>query len=333
VCGLSVRTLTPAVYLLTVAVCGAQRGPQLPDNHSQVNQVSVHGEVTVDGGRLDENDLSVELVSQDHRFVSRTQVALSGDFDLQNVEPGDYQLRVLDSGRQVIQTEYVAVSETENTFSIRLPERKQAERPATGVVSLSQLKRKIPPKALKEFNKSVSAHQAGDDQKSIEHLNKALELYPDFAEAQSNLGIRYLKLQQYQVATRHFRKAVELLPTCGPAFTNLSVGLFEMDQYPEAQAAARQALKLDGTDDKARMILGLSLAAAGTNPDEALKDLRGVETRFPRVRLAIADLLVQRGDPHDAAAELKQYLTAGDVHNRDQVETWIARIEQGLPPR
>ena len=330
VCGRSVRAMTPAVLLWTAAVCAAQKAPQFTDYHYGMNQVDVRGEVSSEGDR-EESGLTIELVSSERRLAGRAQVGLSGDFDVQNVEPGDYELRVLDSRQQVIRSEFVTVSENENNFSVRLPEQPLSKQPVRGTVSLSQLKRKIPPKALKEFRKAEASHAAGNDQQSIEHLDRALELYPDFAEAHSNLGIRYLRLRQYPQAVEHLRKAVELAPACGPAFTNLSAALFELREYPDAEQAARQALRLNGADDKARMLLGLSLASGGGKDEEALRQLKAVATEFPRVRLAIADLLVQQGHPRKAAVELKEYLTAGKVDNRGEVETWINRLEQGLP--
>lgn len=301
------------------------------NSNDGADAVSVHGEI-IAADRWIDSGLSVELVGRGHESAGRhAQVGLDGRFEVQNVDPGDYELRVLNGQQQVIQSEYIVVGENQNDFTIRLAEAPAGQRPISGMISLAELQRKTPSKAVKEFKKSEEAHADGDDRKSIAHLTKALEIYPDFAEAHNNLGIRYLKLREYPQALEQFRKAVSLAPSCGPAFTNLGAVFFEMKRLPEAEMAARQALRFDGTDDKARMILGLTLSVLGKG-DEALRQLKAVAPSFPRLRLAIADMLVQQGHPRKAAGELKEYLAVAKVNNRSEVEGWIGRLEQGLPP-
>ena len=58
----------------------------------------------------------------------------------------------------------------------------------------------IPPKAAKEMERSQKAFQAGDLRTSTEHLEKAVQIYPNFLQAHNLLGTRYLRLGNYENA-------------------------------------------------------------------------------------------------------------------------------------
>jgi len=53
-------------------------------------------------------------------------------------------------------------------------------------VPVSQLR--IPSKAVKEFERSLKSFQAGDVHTSAGHLEKAVQIYPDFFQAQQFAG-------------------------------------------------------------------------------------------------------------------------------------------------
>ncbi|MGE5648085.1 MAG: tetratricopeptide repeat protein [Acidobacteriota bacterium] len=310
------RSTLLAAALIALAALGRAQEPGRPSGY-------LSGEVISDGGRFDPG-LTIELTGQDHWPARRASVSLSGDFQMEDIAPGDYELQVLAGDRQVIQHQLIHISPAGNTVIVRLPEIKQ-ERPPSGTVSVEQLQRKIPSKAVKEVKK---AQQSDQPDQAIEHLKKAIEIEPDYAEAHNNLGVQYLKQNQLDPAREQFEKAVELAPSLSPALCNLSVVLYNQGRIPEAERSAREALKDDVTNVRARMMLGLTLLAQNKQRDEAIGYIRAAEQEFPNVRIAAAELFARQGYKKQAAEELKGYLASAPADKRAQIEAWIAELDR-----
>src|SRR5215467_8635992 len=79
-----------------------------------------------------------------------------------------------------------------------------------GTVSSRELL--IPPKALKELQRSQDALVSGDVRSSALHLEKALHIYPAYLEGHNDLGSRYFALGEYQKAAAEFQQAIDIDP-------------------------------------------------------------------------------------------------------------------------
>lgn len=203
----------------------------------------------------------------------------------------------------------------------------QAHMPRLGeTISIRDLR--IPPKAVKELQRSQSALQSGDARSSARHLEKALQIYPQSLEAHNNLGARYIELQEYEKAAVEFQRAIEIDPRLMQPFNNLSVAFFLLQRYPDAEAAARRALEIDPRHPTSRYMLGCILATEKRNPQEATELLRQTEHDFPDSRLLLAQILIRRGAVEEAVNELRAYLAVPGAEKKQNVERWLARLTQ-----
>jgi len=199
--------------------------------------------------------------------------------------------------------------------------------PKTGeTVSMRELS--IPPKAVKELQRSQTAFSSGDIRSSALHLEKALKIYPRSLEAHNNLGSRYIDLREYEKAAVEFQKAIEIDPRVMQPFNNLSVAFFLLQRYPEAEAAARRALDLDPHNSTSCYMVGAILATEKRNPLEAMDMLRQTRGEFPDSRLLLAEILIRRGAIDEAKSELRDYLAVPGAEKKQSVERWLARITQ-----
>ena len=187
----------------------------------------------------------------------------------------------------------------------------------------------IPPRAMKELQRSQSAFLSGDIRSSARHLERALQIYPHYLEAHNNLGSRYIELRQYEKAATEFQKAIDLDPQVTQPFNNLSVALFLLQRYPDAESAARRALDLEPHNSTAQYMLGCVLATEKRNPSEAMELLRQTEVEFPDARLLRAQVLLRQGAVNEAENELHEYLKVPGVEKKQKVECWLARLEHG----
>ena len=196
--------------------------------------------------------------------------------------------------------------------------------PPAGFISAAQLV--IPPKALKEAERSQKAFEAGDIRTSAEHLEKAVLIYPPFLQAHNVLGTRYLRMGEYNKGLNEFQKALSLDPKLPQTYHNLSTALYFLQRYPDAETCARRALKLDPLLLSSRYMLGRILFAEQQNTPEAVELLRQSAEKFPNARLYLARIAQQNGDAHQAVSQLQEYLKAPNAEDRHRASCWLAQL-------
>lgn len=240
-------------------------------------------------------------------------------------------MRILNLQRSVIQRDFRSLRENFGPLIVRLPARND-KRPISGVVSAKRLRHPVPSKALREFARAENAFQKGDVQESCEHLEKAIQIYPDYMEAHNNLGARRMRRGDSEGAATEFQKAAELDPAAVLANTNLALALLNLKRNREAEAAARRALQIDPAFLPARYALGLSSAAQDDCSLEAVGNLQKAAEQYPQARLAAARMLVCRGQTGEAADQLRAYLASPKAENTQTVTSWLGRL-QGVAPQ
>jgi tetratricopeptide (TPR) repeat protein len=193
-------------------------------------------------------------------------------------------------------------------------------------ISLGELR--IPPKAIKEIQRSQTALRSGDVRSSAAHLERALQIYPHSLEVHNNLGSRYIELHEYEKAAAEFHKAIDIDPRIMQPFNNLSVAFFLLQRYPDAETAARRALDLDPHNPTSRYMLGCILAMEKRNSLEAIEMLRQTKREFPDSRLLLTEILLRRGSISEAENELRDYLAVPGAEKKQNVERWLARLTQ-----
>jgi len=194
-------------------------------------------------------------------------------------------------------------------------------------VPVSQLR--IPSKALKELERSQKAFQSGDVHTSVEHLQKALHIYPDFVQAHNELGLRFVQLREYQKALAEHETALALDPRNAQTHQQLSFALLLLNRNKEAEAEARQALDLDSQLVASRYVLGRAIVSQGSATPEALDMLRQSEAKFPNASLVLAQVYFNFGQPDQVIASLRHYLRAPlDADNKQKAECWVAQLSQ-----
>ena len=224
-----------------------------------------------------------------------------------------------------------ACAQTEQTPSSLLPNDRSRLPQLGETVSLRDLR--IPPKAVKELQRSQDALKSGDVVSSARHLEKALQIYPDCLEAHNNLGARYIDLQEYEKAAAEFQRAIAIDPRVPQPWNNLSVAFFLQQRYRDAEAAARRALNVAPQLPMARYMLGAILATERRNPEEAMELLRQTKSEFPDARLLLAEILLRRGAVGEAEEELRGYLALPGLPKRQNVERWLARLTRTSAPK
>ena len=256
----------------------------------------------------------------------RTPVSTAGSFEFVGLSEGQYEVAVTNLYGSVITREFVALPYGAGRFTIRLP-KVERERPVSGVVSVQRLQHKVPKAARKQFEKALDAAQANDSDRAVKHLQKAIEIDPEYMEAYNNLGARYLHLNRVEQALECFEKALKLDPGAPEPAANAAMSLLRLKRLEEAEKAAARALEIDQQSPLASLVRGTALAALGREPDEAVRLLDRAADRYPVARLTAARVLAQSGDKQNARQKIERYLASGDQQYKTEAQTLLARLE------
>lgn len=291
---------------------------------AQPPAVNLQGEVVgIEAGYS--ASLSVDLFDLvHHQFVTRVPVSPSGTFEFVRIPPGEYEAQLTTEASVLMKT-MVSVREFSPPLLFNLSKSKQS-RPNSGAVSLRRLQHKIPKSALKEFERGEKWAAKKDLEKAVEHLEAAVAKDPDFFEAWSSLGKRYLETRRYPDAVTAFGKAVALEPHSGFAYSNLAMGLLTVNRNDEAVVAARRARDLDPTAMKTLYVLGCALLSAQAGSEEGMDLVAKSVQEFPKARLTLALALTRRGETAKAREQLSRYLETGTPENKAQVQAWMSTL-------
>ncbi|MGA2136379.1 MAG: tetratricopeptide repeat protein [Bryobacteraceae bacterium] len=205
--------------------------------------------------------LSVELLAHGH-VVSRAAVLADGSFELNGVPVGEYEVRVADARDTPMGRQFVSVQGPVDGLTLRIAAG-EADRPASGGVSLHSLLHPPPAAARREFLRASRAAEKGENEEAQRHLRKALEIFPAYAEAHNDLGVRHMQAGAYAAAAAEFQRALQIDPGAARPHANLALAWFAMGRYADAEQAAQKAVAADPGLDAARRVLDLVLGKTG----------------------------------------------------------------------
>ncbi len=218
----------------------------------------------------------------------------------------------------------------------------------TDVVDLSQLRADIPRQAVEAFERAADASRQGNHEEAAERLELAVELSPEYYDAQYALGFEYLQLGRVEDAESRFRTASELDPNAADPLVNLGMlHLRENDALTlarDAETAAKrladavrvldEAVAREPASASARYLQGTALYRAGENRRalETLERALDLTPSVPRVRIMLYNVYVAEREFGRALEQLTLYLDENpDSADRESVERMKTELEQLLP--
>lgn len=321
-----------SILVLTIASAfGLASAQSFPFGHLDRNEegaVELTGTITHSPGMLVGN-LTIEMSDiGGHGYSMRTVVSADGEFEFSSVPPGSYMLKVLTVNGTEITDQFVDVRDGYSSVQIRLPEPKGAK-PGTGTVSVAQLLHRVPNKAMNEYQKGLRLFAKHDLEGGLAHLEKAVEIDPEFVEAQTDLGRAYIQKHQPEKVIAAFQQVLKVNPRSEVAYSGCSVAYLWQKKFQQAEESARRALDINAGSMPANFFLGISLAAQEKDKAAAIEHLVKSEPAFPNAHIAAAGLLSETGDDKAVTAELNAYLKSGDTAHRDEVKSWLGKMKNG----
>lgn len=129
-----------------------------------------------------------------------------GTFEFRGVAEGQYELRVVNFFGDVIRRQFVSVPDNSGQLILKFPETSRP-RPISETISVKKLL-PVPSTARKEFERSQKLYRQGRIRESAQHLMQAIQIHPDYLEARNNLGVRVVRLNDFDRAVKELQKTI-----------------------------------------------------------------------------------------------------------------------------
>jgi type IV pilus assembly protein PilF len=277
------------------------------------NSASITGRVLLPSGSS--ANFNVKITLRNTRSPLTTIYSdKHGEFRFMNLGEGTYYIDVVGDPNHyepvTQQIQLIRGQEAHLTIFLRNKDELVSKNSAS-TIPASELYRRIPAAAKREYEQATKLIGKGRIQEAIEHFKQAIAIWPEYHAARNDLGVQYLKLKRFDEAIEQFRKVIEADPKYFNSRLNLGLVLIEQRKYAEAIEQLAQAVSIDSARPAAHLWLGVALLEAGA--------LQAAERELTRALIMggldfcvahyyLAHLYLKMGATEEAVRELKIYL-------------------------
>jgi len=247
----------------------------------------------------------------------------SGTFGFHNLGPNPYYVNINDEKyepiRKLVVIDPTQMSPTVFVDVILVP--KKSAKPDADpspnpkgsnpdIIDVREYSDRFPKRAVKEFEKGLSADSEGKRDDAIRHYQKAVDIAPDFYLAHNNLGTDYQGKSDFPNAIKEFQRVVQLNQSDAAAYFNLSNVYMLTGRLPEAQQYLNEGLRRQPDSALGQFLLGSLDLNLKKLPQAEVALLRAIELSptMAQPRLQLVNLLLEQGRKDAAASQLRDFL-------------------------
>ena len=145
---------------------------------------------------------------------------------------------------------------------------------------------------------------------AVQHFQKAIELYPQYAEAYQLLGVMHLQAGKFADAEPELQKATELEPNLATAYFALGICRNFMAKYAEAETALLKGLDLNPASADGHYQLANTYWALGRWQDAEVHAQKAVTLKpdIAGAHVLEGDIALRKRDLQGALKEYKEAL-------------------------
>jgi len=270
-----------------------------------------------------------------------------GRFGFSNLEANGYRIVINDE-------EYYPVEEradvnpdvmpsTRVLINLRAREEKKRDDPMSPrpsgsnpyLVDPTDYNKRFPKKALKEYERGISAERKGNHDEAIAHYQSALKIAPEYYPAHNNLGSIYLSKADFTSAEEQFQEAVRLDRNDAQAYFNLGNVFLLKGRYSESEAAVASGLQRQPDSAFGHFLQGSLYGRTGKLP-EAEKSLRAalqLDSTMWQAHLQLVSLYLLQQRRQPAITELQVFLKAfPSVSAAPKAKELLQKLQDGNDP-
>jgi tetratricopeptide (TPR) repeat protein len=255
---------------------------------------------------------SVSLHGATTAFASSTVSGARGQFHFAGLRAAAYTLIVFVPGRGEIRRAIDIGPGTANEkgqvkIDVAFDDARAV--PDPGTVSARDLS--IPQSAQKEYSRAQKVLGKSDTAKAIEHLKRAVEIAPQFAQAWNNLGTIAYHQQRYPEAADYFRRALTADPSAYEPLVNLGGVLINLNNLDEAYTFNLHAVLRRPNDPLANSQFGMTYLGLGKLQlaEKYLLEARRLDpAHFSHPQLLLAEIYLREKRFAESASQMEEFL-------------------------
>jgi protein O-mannosyl-transferase len=143
-----------------------------------------------------------------------------------------------------------------------------------------------------------------------EYFQRAINILPDSVEAHIDLGILFAAQGKTAEAFKHYERAIELAPDRAETYNNLAVLLASQGRFAEATKRYQKALELEPDYANARNNFGILLAGEGQTTEAIVQFEKALEVApdNAKVHYNLANVLTAQGRFDEAIVHYQRAL-------------------------
>lgn len=256
-----------------VSLLSSSAVAQFTANESPLDRV-VQVHVSFQNGGVCDSSTKLELMK------SETSVA-SGFADKNcnvsflGVIPGAYHLVISGRGFAGIESGEITLTQFDTgPVEVQIPRLgPQDDTRASASTSVADLR--IPKRAAKEFSKASQAMAQQDWKSAASSLERAINIYPQYAAAYNNLGVVDARLGDRTKEAKDLQRAIAIDGRYVEAYVNLARLDIAENQWSGAEMKLRKANSLSSEDGVVLVLLTYA-EFMNHHPEDAVKDCRKV---------------------------------------------------------
>ena len=296
--------------------------------HSASEPIQISGQIRFAGNNTPAPNIVVRLEALSGGLINEEVTDRLGKFRFSSLSPVQYFVTVRLSGYREVRREVNLIMQSSEFVQIQLVPEISGTETAPG--NMKVLDANVPPEARSEFEKGETAFEKNKLAEGIQHLEKAIAIYPNFAEAQIALGTAYMDAKEWNKAQLALKRAIELAPNASNAFFALGELYLQQKKYSEAEKHLRQGLGIDNRSWRGHFALG-RVYWASSDVKQAAKQIALTLQLNPDLadaHLLAGNILLRSGKREDARTEFEAYLRLapkGEFAN--QVKTILQKMK------
>ena len=279
----------------------------------------------------------VRLRSDMVAYQTETSTDIQGKFDFDGLPLTTFHLTIEGQGF-VPYSSVIDISMSKMAYeliTLRLDKDPDAKAvpPEGPTGSLNARIAQIPPEAHREFDLGKACMQANDVPGSLEHFQKAIDLYPNYAEAYQLMGVVNLGVGKFPDAELQLAKATEIEPKLSTAFFALGICRNQMAKYAEAETALAKGLELDPDSADGHYHIAEAYWNLGRFDDSEPHARKALSLRpeIAPAHVLMGNSLLRKHDAPGALKEFQEYLRmAPKGEFAAGTRAAVERLEKGL---
>ena len=223
---------------------------------SSLEPVEIRGQVRYARGNAPAENVLVRLESLNGGYVGEDRTDRLGKFVFSRLNPIQYFVSLRYPGFQEIRREVNLVMVASEYLQLQLVPDEAAPAPAPSGFFTKVIDANVPAEARHEYEKGETALLNRKFDEGVTHLEKAVQLYPKFVQAQLRLGTAYMDAKQWDKAEQEVKRALAIDPKVANGHFALGAVYLKQERLDESEKSLLKGLEIENRAWQGHFLLG-----------------------------------------------------------------------------